>query len=248
MSQIEVRMASVIFDEPELIKLCNEVGKDFHSMIASKIYNIPYDEFYKKYKAGDAPITDLRTAAKNVTFGILYQMTAMALAYRLGIPEDKAQRFIDDYFQGFPSLYKNIEKLKAFVVEYGFVRNYFGFTRRWEQHSEEDHDVLREAVNFPIQSVAWNLVQMSLIKIDEALGRLKESISKDGLVLQVYDAICAEVRDEYVDSVAELMYTIMTTINKPFPGLNRVNLLADFQTGKSLKILQKYERKVLTIC
>ena len=240
MSQIEIRVAAVIFDDENLIAACNKTGQDFHSSIASNIYEIPYDEFYSKYKAEDLHITDLRTAAKAVSFGVLYQMSHVALAYRLGISERRAQQFIDEYFKGFPNLAFNIEKLKKDVIKNGYVRNYFGFTRRWHYHSEEDQGTIREAVNFPIQSVAWNLVQMAMIKIDNEFGRLQESITKDGLVLQVYDSIICEVKDESINQVAEIMRGVMTNINMEFERLNRVQLLADFQIGKDLKDLKKY--------
>ena len=239
-SQIEIRIASIVYDEPKLIALCNEPGKDFHSMVSSKMYGIPYDKFYADYLSGDAHTNDLRTAAKSVSFGVLYQMTEMALAYRLGISEGRAKKFIDDYFKGFPSLAINIEKLKGEVIRTGSISNYFKFTRRWVDHSAEDQGTIREAVNFPIQSLAFNLVQIAMIQIDNKFGRLQDSLLKDGLCLQVYDSIIAEVRDEYVDSIILMMKDIMENVNKPFPNLNRVKLLVDFQVGKDLKNLKKY--------
>ena len=162
LSQIEVKVASVIYHDKALIELCNTVGKDFHCMTTAKVFKIPYEEVNSKYLAyedGDhspenAKIAQARRAAKAIVFGIFYQMGAEKLSKTLGVSLLKAEQFIKEFFAGFPDLEKEIEKTKQFVLDNGYVDTYFNFRRKWKNHSIEDHATLREAVNARIQGTA----------------------------------------------------------------------------------------------
>lgn len=233
-SQMEIRVASVVYDEPNLIEICNDdIKDDMHSYITARAFNKTYDEVYNGYKNGNTEMIDLRTAGKSITFGILYQMGPASLAYELGIDKDKAIKFIEDYYSGFPSLRKNIDATKQFLIEHGYVDNYFGFRRRWKDHSEENHNMLREGVNHKVQSTAAYLLYLAKKAIDK---RFKNEGLDAYLVLQVYDSLVAEVKeDDYsIDRVIEIMTEEMQNVNKPFEGLNRVKLKTDINVGYSL--------------
>lgn len=234
LSQIEVRIAAVVYNDENLIELCNTKGKDFHCMITAKVYNLPYDEVFQKYKSGDKEMTEKRSICKSITFGILYGKTPEGLAKDMQVSVDEAKGFIDDYFSGFPQLYDNIEKLKRHVIKTGYVDTYFKFRRRWRFHSEEDHKTLREATNHGIQGTAWNLMQLILIKVDEYLESFQS-----GLIMQVYDSLGVEALEEEIDEIAPNIKYLMETINQPFEGLNRVNIKADMEIGKKLSKMKK---------
>lgn len=235
--QIEVRVAAVIYNDSNLIEVCNSVGSDFHCMIAAKANGIPYDEFYSRYKNGDEDAAKKRQDGKALTFGVLYQEGAEALAYNLGTSKRKAQEFIDDYFRGFPELKKNIEKQKQFVVKNGYVDTYFGFRRWFKNHQVEDHEILRMAVNTPIQGTAWNLLELILIEVDRVL---EERGLKSALVLQVYDSVIVEAVENEVEEVALLIKEVMENINKPYPELSRVKIEIDMEIGDNLGELVEY--------
>jgi len=234
-SQVEVRVAAVIFDEPNLIEICN-AGGDLHCLTTAKVYGMTYDEVYDGYKSGDVEITEKRKGVKAVVFGCLYQESAIGLAYDLGISVRKAEQFIKDFFKGFPNLERNIEKLKQKVIETGEVSTYFGFKRRWKFHSADDHNTLREAVNMPVQGTAWNLVELAIIQINDFLEKNK-MIS--GLALQVYDSVAVEAHISEYKKVCRAVKKIMESVNKPYPELNRVKLTADVEVGKNLAELRK---------
>uniref|UniRef100_A0A6H1ZDT7 DNA-directed DNA polymerase n=1 Tax=viral metagenome TaxID=1070528 RepID=A0A6H1ZDT7_9ZZZZ len=235
LQQIEVRIASVIYYDQNLIDICNTEGQDFHSAIASKVNNIPYDEFFKLARIDEDPkYVEIRNMAKTIVFGILYQKGAESLARDLNITTQKAEEFIRDYFSGFPDLERGIEEIKQHVIKYGWADTFFGFRRRWRNHSEKDHGTLRECVNFPIQGTAWNLAEKILIKVDKYLEDKKSK-----LVLQTYDSIVVEAKEEEVYTIAEPIKEIMSTINKPYSPLNKVNILADVEIGPNLADLHK---------
>uniref|UniRef100_A0A6M3L2V9 DNA-directed DNA polymerase n=2 Tax=viral metagenome TaxID=1070528 RepID=A0A6M3L2V9_9ZZZZ len=231
LSQIEVRVAAVVYDDQNLIDICNTEGKDFHCLIAAKANNIPYDKFYTEYTTGNKKFKEMRQAAKSLTFGVLYQEGPQKLAYELGISREKAEKFIEDYFKGFPDLKNNIEKQKQFVIDNGYVSTYFNFRRYFKYHREEDHETLRQAVNTPIQGTAWNILQLALVDIDKRIEGLG---LESRLVLQVYDSIVVETKEGEIDVVARLLKDSMEGVIKPFEGLNRVKLKADVEVGPNL--------------
>lgn len=243
MSQAEVRVAAVIYDDENLITACNEEGKDdFHSVITSKVYHKPYEWIYTRYNNEDHPdheeVTEWRRKCKTITFGILYQQGAESLAYALGISLREAEEFIKTYFRGFPDLERNIEKQKDFTRRYGYAKTYFGHRRFFQRGTWDDADTLRKAVNSPIQGTAWNLMQLSLIEVDKVLT---ENNMKSGLVLQVYDSMVVEAHKDEVDDVAKLMKRTMETIHLPYEGLNRVKLKTDVEIGNNLHEMRRYE-------
>lgn len=237
-AQMELRVGGVVYNEPRLINICNDSDKDMHCNITAKAFNRDYDEIYNGYQNKDKELTELRTKGKSVSFGVLYQIGAQGLAYDLKITESKAQQFIDDFYTEFPDLYYYIEQTKAEIIKNGYLTNYFGFRRRWFKHTADDHNALREGVNFKVQSLAFNLLELSLISINKKLIRRG---LKTKLIMQVYDSIICEALDEEISIVAPIMKDSMTTVNKSFKTLNRVRLFTDIEVGKSLNNLEKYE-------
>lgn len=237
-AQLEVRISAVVYKEPKLLEICNDLSKDIHSNITAKAFKKDYNEVYTKYKADDKEMTELRVKGKAVQFGVIYQQQADSLAYSLNISKREAQRFIDDYYENFPDLYYNIEKTKKKIIKQGHLYNYFNFLRTWKNHTEEDHGTLREGVNFLIQSLAFNLIQIAMIKIDEEFERRN---MKSALVLQVYDSIVSESPYNEVDEAAFIMKNIMENVNKPYKGINQVLLSTDIEVGNNLAEMEKYK-------
>jgi DNA polymerase-1 len=230
LAQVEVRVAAVIYYDKNLIEICNTDGKDFHSMIASKIYHTSYDDFYKAYKDEDPVITEKRVAAKSVTFGILYQQGADGLSDALNIEKNKAQSFIDEYFAGFPDLYNCIEQTKKFVIENKYVESYFGFRRRWSGTTEDSKEMLREAVNHRIQSTAWQISQLIQIQVDNFI----EKNNLDAyLIMQTYDSILLEIKEKDIQTFSSEIVNIVENVNKPYPILNEVKIKADIEISIS---------------
>ena len=234
--QLEMRVASVVYKESELIKICNDTTKDFHCNITAKAFGRDYKEIYDGYKAGDEVITELRVAGKGVGFGVLYQSGAEGISKQIGRTKDESQKLIDEFFVNFPALKRNINKIKKLVIKQGFLDNYFGFRRSWPNHTEEDHGTLREAVNFMVQSVAWNFIELAMIQIDEAFISNK---MESQVLLQIYDAIVVESPDDEVKDASRIVKGIMESVNQPYKGLNEVKLISDIEVGKCLGEMEK---------
>jgi len=244
LSQIEVRLASVIYYDENLIQLCNNIDKDFHCQTAAKAFNVDYDELFKwhnKYEEGSKEpkalkMHELRRAAKTITFGILYQMGIKKLAYDLGITEKEAAKFIEDYFRGFPGLQEKIEFVKDFVNKNGYMDTWFGFRRQWQFYGEEEFNAQREAVNHPIQGTAWNLVELILARVDDFL---ETNNFKSQLVWQNYDSLAIHTYEPEKDDVANETKRIMETSHKEFDQIGDVDIPTDIKHGPNLSALRK---------
>lgn len=233
LSQIEVKVAAIVYEEPRLIEICNG-GRDFHCEITSRILDIPYETVFEGKEAGDPEITAKRRIFKRITFGVLYQQEKVSLAFELGITENEADNFIKEYYKGFPNLKTNIELTKQEVIEKGELANLFGFRRRWKFHKPEDQNTLREAVNFKVQSTAFNLLQIAMIRINKDLKSTNAY-----LVMQVYDSLGAETLEEEKRQVCKIMKYNMEDCNKDIPLLAELRITADVEMGYNLMNLKK---------
>ena len=259
--QLEIRIASVIYDEPKLIEICNS-DRDMHSQITAQIFDHTYEYIQEGYEAGVEEIVNLRKRGKTIQFSILYQTSPRSLAYELGITEEEAAEFIKQYFLRFPDMYKNINKTKDLVKKQWFLDSYFGFRRRWEapvkpsierysdspvklEEAERKYRMIvnkiqREAVNMKIQSPAFSLIELALIQIDE---RLEKEKLESRLVEQVYDSVVVESPNDEIDDVSDIVQEIMENVNKPYPNLNRVKLVSDIEVGPDMENLTRRVKK-----
>ena len=92
----------------------------------------------------------------------MYGISAFGLAQRLRIGRKEAQKIIDDYFAGFPSILSFIEDTKASAREAGYVETIFG-RRRYIPDINSKNGTLRtlaerNAVNAPIQGTSADII------------------------------------------------------------------------------------------
>jgi DNA polymerase-1 len=237
-AQLEVRIASVVYNEPRLIEICNDFDKDIHSAITAQAFGRQYDEIKSGYDNKINEIVELRVKGKGITFGIIYQEQASGLAYNLDISEKEAGEFIDNFYGGFPDLYDNIEQTKRLLIQQGYLDNYFGFRRSWRNHKKEDHKSQREGVNHLIQSLAWNVLELAMIEVKT---EIENRNLKSRLVLQIYDSIIVEALEEELDEVAKIVKDKMESAIEEFDNINRVRLKTDVEIGDNLNDLEKHK-------
>ncbi|MHA2113767.1 MAG: DNA polymerase, partial [Candidatus Hodarchaeales archaeon] len=155
------------------------------------------------------------------------------MSYRLKITKEEAEAFIKRYFEGFPKLEENIERIKDFVNKNGYVDTWFGierikdfvnkngyvdtwfgFRRHWQYYGVKEHKTQREAVNHPIQGTAWNIMEKILIDVDKLLSDYQSK-----LVWQNYDSLTVEAKEEEIDELAPKIQDIMESVQKPYDVL-----------------------------
>ena len=152
-SQIEYRTMTALAMEANLIEQFRDPDSDFHTIMASVMYQVPY-----------ASVTpEMRGSAKSFNFGIPYGMGLKSLSILLfgdSTPEhvEKAKELYELYFKDQPNIRKFFERAKETASVYKFNTTYFNRVRAYSfvdaegKFSEAKKAMaLRQAGNFIIQ-------------------------------------------------------------------------------------------------
>jgi len=195
-SQLEFRVAAHYTHEDALLEAFHK-DVDIHRNVASQVFRKPPEEISDEE----------RNIAKFTGFGVLYGRGAYSLATgEMNCSVEEAQRFIDNFFKGMPKLYQWIQNVQQQAIREGYVTTPFGRKRRFSfVHPDTIHEIRRQAVNTPIQSMASDICLSALIRLH------KELRERDwGWVLfTVHDSIAFELREEVFDDAIHLIRDIM---------------------------------------
>lgn len=182
LSQAEVRVLAWYCKDPNLIKALSE-GGDMHIRTASIMFGKKPEEI----------TPEMRQAAKRITFGLIYGKTVESLAKDLGVSVTEAQELYDRFFNAFPRVREWIRAQQELVLATGVVVTPFRRKRRFEFITKENRsEVMRQAVNTPIQSVASDITLSALIRI----GHKLMNNSDTRLLLTVHDSILLETKED----------------------------------------------------
>lgn len=194
-SQVELRVMAHMADVAAL-KESFAVGEDIHRRTASEIFNL-FPEL----------VTDeMRRQAKTINFGVLYGMGAFSLAKDLGISRAEAQQFIDQYFARYPAVLRYLEEQKDIARKQQYVTTLLG--RRCavpDIHSKNGairSYAERNAINYPIQGSAADIIKVAMVKIDR---RLQQEQLAARMLLQVHDELVFEAPEKELDALRELV-------------------------------------------
>lgn len=202
-SQIELRVVAALSKDKKMMAIF-ERGEDIHTATAAAINGVPLRDVTK----------DMRRAAKEVNFGIIYGMGAFGLAARTGISQAEAKDFIDRYFATFSGMKKYLEETVAFGKKHGYVETLFG-RRRYVPELKAENVQLRNAgermaVNHPVQGTAADIIKKAMIAVDE---KIRQSWGDDiKMILQVHDELVFEVPESRAKELAPQIQEIMKTI------------------------------------
>jgi DNA polymerase-1 len=219
-SQIELRLAAEICDEPALKEAFRE-GQDIHAITASQVFGVPVE--------GMDPM--IRRQAKAINFGIIYGISAFGLARNLGIGQSEAKTFIDTYFERYPNIQAYMARTRAEARERGFVTTLFG--RRIHVPGIADKNPARRnfseraAINAPIQGTAADIIKRAMIRIPPALA---EAGLAAQMLLQVHDELVFEVPEGEIEETSALVRGVMESACRPAIELS-VPLTADACVG-----------------
>ena len=151
-SQIELRVAASLADEPVLLNAFSS-GGDPHTEVAAKMLSkLPQD-----ITPGE------RFKAKAVNFGILNGMGAKRLSIDLKSTHEEARRFLDEYRRSLPRLTTWMEGIWSEADAYKISRTVAGRTRPFR--ADED---TRSAISVVVQGSAAELMRHALVVTEEA--------------------------------------------------------------------------------
>ena len=217
-SQIELRIVAHLAKDKTMLEVFKK-DEDIHTQTAMSIFGVTSDKVTK----------DMRRDAKTINFGILYGLSSFGLSSRIGeLSHAEAKEFIEKYFAAYPAVENYIEQVKLQVNEAGFVKNELGRMRKFPEIKSSQFFVRaaaeRAAVNFPIQSLAADVIKVAMINIHKTLnmehGASAPSSSppkvggdKGGydckMLLQVHDELVFEVKEDKVEHYAKMLKPLM---------------------------------------
>ncbi|MBI5766112.1 DNA polymerase I [Candidatus Falkowbacteria bacterium] len=203
-SQIELRIvASLANDKKMLEAFENKV--DIHTQTAAAINEVDIKEV----------TSEMRRAAKEVNFGVLYGMGAWGLAQRTGVSSQKAQEFINHYFEAFKGVKKYINETIEIAREKCYVETFYGRRRYIPEINSGVQQVRsaaeRMAINTPVQGSASDLIKLAMIEIHKELPKISP---KTKMILQVHDELVFEVPEKDIKKVAEFVQEAMCRVYK----------------------------------
>ncbi len=204
-SQVELRVLAHICQDPGLLEAFQR-GQDIHATTAAAVHRIPLDQVTR----------DQRRFAKSVNFGLLYGMSAFRLARESELTLAEAEHFVESYFDSFPAVRGYLEETIRQAKEQGWVetvlgrRRYFpvlqGTAAGGRTSALARQRAEREAVNFPIQGSAADIIKIAMIDLHRALAT---EGYRARMILQVHDELVLEVPAEELEPVTKLASRVM---------------------------------------
>jgi DNA polymerase-1 len=200
-SQIELRLLAHCSGDANLRQAFAD-RLDIHAAVASRIFGIPADQVN----------SEQRRVAKTVNFGVIYGISPVGLATRLGIDRPTAQGFIDDYFARYPAVQEYQARLLGKCHHTGWVSTLLGRRRkiagvRARTTYRGLNQPEREAVNMEIQGSAADMMKLAMLRVHQQLAREK---LRAKMLLTVHDELVFEAPPEEIDRLSELVRREMT--------------------------------------
>jgi len=203
-SQIELRLLAHLADSKELIKAFKE-DQDIHVQVASKLYSV-----------NDNGVTkEMRKNAKAVVFGIVYGISNYGLSEGTDFSPKEAKKFIDRYFEVYPSVKEYMDKIINFAHEFGYVTTLMNRRRIIDELNSSSYIVRqsgdRIALNTPIQGSSADIIKKAMIDI---YNEINQRGLKSKMVLQVHDELIFDILESEKEIIEELVVEIMNNVIK----------------------------------
>ncbi|MDP2629807.1 MAG: DNA polymerase I [Candidatus Uhrbacteria bacterium] len=195
-SQLELRIVASFAKDKAMLNVFQR-GGDIHTQTAAAVQGISAEDV----------TSDMRRAAKEVNFGIIYGMGAHGLSLSTGMRVEEARDFIDRYFAVYPGIAEYMEQTLASARKTGYVETLFGRRRYVSELSSNVFQVRsaaeRAAVNMPIQGTGADIIKLAMITINAHLR--EDRYSGVRMLLQVHDELVFELPEDRAQDVADMV-------------------------------------------
>jgi len=229
LAQVELRVAGLISEDMVIIDAYAK-GKDLHRMMAANMTGKPEDQITKAE----------RTAAKGVNFGLLFGGGAKGLkeyvraSYGVAMSLAEAEKAKETFQRTYPQFTSWQRAIVKHTNQYDESESIY--CRLTRHYTQADHfkqgvykDIYTHAMNYSIQSTAWELLALAIVYIDQRLP-------EDGSIRishHVYDELCLCATDEKVLEAAKLLKeSFEQAYLTVFPGCN-INGIIEVGAGKN---------------
>jgi DNA polymerase I len=194
-SQIEMRIMAHLSEDALLIEAFKS-GRDFHSITASRVFDVPADEV----------TVEQRAKIKAMNYGLAYGLSAFGLGGQLGIEPSEARGLMDEYFETFGGIRDYLGGIVDEARRTGYTETIMG-RRRYLPDLTSDNRQRREmaermALNAPIQGSAADLIKIAMLNVDRAV---RAAGLQSRMLLQVHDELVFEVAPGERDALDALV-------------------------------------------
>lgn len=217
-SQIELRLLAHISEDETMINAFRS-GEDIHAVTASQVFNVPLPE-----------VTSLmRSRAKAVNFGIVYGISAFSLAQDIGVFQNEAKAYMENYFSKYHGVREYMNRIKEQAKADGYVTTLFGRRRDLPELKSSNFNMRsfgeRVALNMPIQGTAADIIKLAMVRV---ANRIESERLEARLLLQVHDELIVECPESEAETVKALLKDEMEHVVS-----YSVPLLVDAKIGRS---------------
>ena len=203
-SQIELRILAHLSDDETLINAFNS-DNDIHAVTASKVFGVNISDVTPSQ----------RRFAKVVNFGIIYGMSAFSLGQDLEISRKDAEKYIKEYFDGYPKIKEYLDNCVESAKNTGYSVTAFSRRRpipelKSAQFMQREFG-RRVAMIAPIQGTAADIMKIAMINVRDAL--VKEGLESK-ILIQVHDELLLEVKQSEKEKALEILKNEMENAYK----------------------------------
>lgn len=213
-------------EEAQDVILMDALKGDIHRSTAARALGKPEEQ-----------VTDdeRRNVGKVLNFSLIYNVTDYGLSRQLKCTEVEAHKYKERFFNSFYKTSQWMQDTAEFVKKNGYVRSRTGRYRRFPVYDELNDKMIREAINFPIQSLAGDILLYALIGVDRFLtmNNLKTFIT-----LEIHDSILFNVHKSELNILPTLQ-DIMCEFPKKYIPFSS-NLKVDLKIGENWGNLKEY--------
>ena len=217
-SQIELRLLAHISGDATMIEAFKS-GEDIHAVTASQVFNVPLSEVTRL----------MRSRAKAVNFGIVYGISAFSLAQDIGVFQNEAKAYMENYFAKYHGVREYMNRIKEQAKRDGYVETLFGRRRTLPELKSSNFNMRsfgeRVALNMPIQGTAADIIKLAMVRVAK---RIDAERLEARLLLQVHDELIVECPESEAETVKALLKDEMEHVVD-----YSVPLLVDAKIGRS---------------
>jgi len=205
MSQAELRILAAYSQDPVFLEAFAQ-GLDLHTRTASDLFGLTYDEVIadKKLDDSDPNKRNYRGNVKALNFGLIYGLTKVGLALRMGTSEKEAQALINMYFGKYTRINTWLKGAAKSAVKNGYSTTRSGRRRYYTLPDPSSSDfnrmrggIERQGKNHPIQGTNACTIKQSMNYI---VDRIKSYDAR--LLLTVHDEVIVEAKEEQAQEVS----------------------------------------------
>lgn len=228
LSQAELRVASWFANDINM-QHAYQSGSDLHSKTTELLFGDISELSHDEQKR-------LRTNSKSCNFGYLYGMSAKtfiqyAKGFGLTLTQEASEKIRADFFNAYPRLLEWHEECKEFARQHGYIESPIGRKRWFDNINGYDFKKRsadeRASINTPVQGFASDICISALADI---VFSKELDHTRFNVLGSVHDAILIEVREDYVDELAEYVKktmehpSILEGLDVPIPIVSDVEI------------------------